>query len=61
MIQRICIAPKHEGADAFWEYWRANGETHAHGYYESTWGAINEAIKAAGLVLVDSDETPTDG
>jgi hypothetical protein len=36
----------HEAADAFWQHWRENGETHKHGYYESTWGAINAALKA---------------
>src|SRR5574343_575997 len=41
---RACIKPTHEAADAFWKYWRENGETHKHGYYESTWGAINAAL-----------------
>ena len=49
MEARQFIRPTHEAADAFWQYWRENGETHKHGYYESTWGAINAAIKAAGL------------
>lgn len=40
----------HEAADAFWKYWRENGETHVHGYYESTWGAINRAIRLVGVV-----------
>lgn len=40
----------HEAADAFWTYWNENGETHRHGYYESTWGAINAAIKLVGVV-----------
>ena len=40
----------HIAADAFWNYWRENGETHKHGYYESTWGAINAAIASAGIV-----------
>lgn len=43
----------HEAADAFWEYWKANGETHRHGYYESTWGAINRAIRMVGVVPHD--------
>jgi len=41
------IEPTHEAADAFWKYWRENGETHKHGYYESTWGAINAALNAS--------------
>ena len=41
------IRPTAEAADAFWKYWRENGETHKHGYYESTWGAINAALRAA--------------
>lgn len=50
--------PKAEAAaDAFWKYWRENGETHKHGYYESTWGAINRAIQAVGVVPYDY-ETP---
>ncbi len=40
------IKPEHAVADAFWKYWEENGETHKHGYYESTWGAINAAINA---------------
>lgn len=40
----------HKAADAFWEYWRENGETHKHGYYESTWGAINHALRTVGVV-----------
>lgn len=46
---RIFINPEHEAADAFWRYWKENGETHKHGYYESTWGAINAALAAAGI------------
>lgn len=42
--QRSCINPIEESADAFWKFWRENGETHKHGYYESTWGAINAAL-----------------
>lgn len=38
-----------KAADAFWKYWRENGETHKHGYYESTWGAINRALRVAGI------------
>lgn len=37
----------HEACDAFWKYWEENGETHKHGYYESTWGAINAYLKEA--------------
>jgi len=40
----------HKAADAFWSYWKANGDTHKHGYYESTWGAINAALKLVGTV-----------
>jgi hypothetical protein len=38
----------HEACDAFWEYWKENGETHKHGYYESTWGAIKAYLEKAG-------------
>ena len=48
---RECIKPTHEAADAFWTYWRENGETHRHGYYESTWGAINAALRTSGGVM----------
>jgi len=41
------IRPTHEAANAFWKYWEENGVTHKHGYYESTWGAINRALAAA--------------
>ena len=44
------IKPTHEAADAFWRYWRRNGDTHVHGYYESTWGAINAALRTSGVV-----------
>jgi len=44
------IKPTHEAANAFWNYWRENGETHKHGYYESTWGAINAALRTSGVV-----------
>jgi hypothetical protein len=39
----------HKAADAFWSYWNENGETHKRGYYESTWGAINRAIRMVGV------------
>ncbi len=45
------IIPTHEGADAFWKYWRENGETHRHGYFESTWGAINAALRVSGVTM----------
>lgn len=45
----LAITPTGEAADAFWRYWKANGETHKHGYYESTWGAINAALRVAGV------------
>lgn len=47
------IPRTHEAADAFWKYWRENGETHKHGYYESTWGAISAALKASGTPHAD--------
>lgn len=40
----------HFAAVAFWKYWNENGETHKRGYYESTWGAINCAIRIVGVV-----------
>lgn len=40
----------HKAADAFWKYWNENGETHKHGYYESTWGAINQALRTVGVI-----------
>lgn len=40
----------HKAADAFWKYWEENGETHKRGYYESTWGAINRALRTVGVV-----------
>lgn len=43
----------HEAAKAFWDYWEANGETHKHGYYESTWGAINRALRMVGTRVHD--------
>jgi hypothetical protein len=42
-------ADSHKAADAFWKYWEENGETHKHGYYESTWGAINAALRMVGV------------
>jgi hypothetical protein len=47
ITKKQAIEPTHEAADAFWKYWRENGETHKHGYYESTWGAINAALNAS--------------
>ena len=49
-LKRICIKPTHEAADAFWKYWKENGETHKHGYYESTWGAINAALNTSDVI-----------
>ena len=47
---KLRINPTHEAADAFWKYWKENnGESYHHGYYESTWGAINAALNVAGL------------
>ncbi len=37
----------HEACDAFWEYWNDNGLTGKHGYYESTWGAIQAYLDKA--------------
>lgn len=54
---RACIKPTHEAADAFWRYWKENGETHKHGYYESTWGAINAAL-ACGYVAPHQSAEP---
>lgn len=39
----------HKAADAFWQYWRENGVPHKKGYYESTWGAINQALRYVGV------------
>lgn len=50
MAIRYYIHPTHEAADAFWKYWKENGETGKHGYYESTWGAINAAINIKGYI-----------
>ena len=55
MTDTVAITPIHEAADAFWKYWRENGETHAHGYYESTWGAINAALAVAGVASPTED------
>ena len=53
--RRLQLRPVHEAADAFWEYWQENGETCKHGYYESTWNAINRAIHVAGLMPLSGD------
>jgi hypothetical protein len=50
---KLIIRPTHEGADAFWKAWKEFGETHKHGYYESTWTSINQAISASGLYVWD--------
>ena len=50
----------HKAADAFWAYWQANGETHKHGYYESTWGAINAALRTVGVVPHEWDDAAID-
>jgi hypothetical protein len=34
----------HSAADAFWDTWKKNNETHKHGYYESTWLAVDAAM-----------------
>lgn len=49
----------HKAADAFWKYWKENGETHKNGYYEATWGAINSALKVVG-VIDTAQEKPND-
>jgi hypothetical protein len=49
----------HKAADAFWGYWNENGETHKRGYYESTWGAINRAIRMIGVVPHNYGESAT--
>lgn len=46
----------HKAADAFWTYWNENGETHKRGYYESTWGAINCALRTVGVAEHDYGE-----
>ena len=65
------IRPTQEAADAFWRYWRRNGIPHVHGYYESTWGAINAALRTSGVVqhkygstlreMLDSGHEPSPG
>lgn len=50
------IFPSHEAADAFWKYWNENGETHKHGFYEATWGAINAAIAVAGVQYANKEK-----
>ena len=45
--RKIKLPLSHEGCDAFWKYWKENGETHKHGYYESTWGAIQAYLDKA--------------
>ena len=57
-VMKVYLNPTHEAADAFWEYWKSNGETHKHGYYESTWGAINAALAVSGVVT-DKDIADT--
>jgi len=49
----VAVNPEARAADAFWQYWRENGETHKHGYYESTWDAINRAIRLVGVRVHD--------
>lgn len=51
------IVPTEDAADAFWKYWRENGETHKHGYYESTWGAINAALAVAGVRYIKNESS----
>lgn len=55
--QRTDIPLSHEACDAFWAYWKENGETHKHGYYESTWGAIRAYFKSAAKTK-DQRSTP---
>ena len=33
-------------AHEFWRVWEENGETHKHGFYESTWMSIWAALRA---------------
>ena len=47
MKDDIYLPLSHEACDAFWKYWKENGETHKHGYYESTWGAIRAYLEKA--------------
>lgn len=51
----------HQAADAFWKYWNENGETHKRGYYESTLGAINRAIRMVGVVPHVYSSSPAEG
>lgn len=48
----------HKAADAFWQYWRKNGVPHKHGYYESTWGAINQALRHVGVISHEWSKPP---
>ncbi len=41
----------HEAADEFWRVWNEVGEPHKHGYYESTWMAINAALAKVGVII----------
>lgn len=50
LLEERRLNPTPEAADAFWKYWEENGIPHKHGYYESTWGAINAAIREGGLI-----------
>lgn len=45
----LAINPTHEAANAFWHHWNNHGRKSIDGYYESTWGAINAALKVGGL------------
>jgi len=36
----------HECAEEFWRVWKEVGEPHKHGFYESTWMAIDAALAA---------------
>jgi hypothetical protein len=47
--EEITFPLSHEGCDSFWKYWNENGETHKHGYYESTWGAIRAYLETAAV------------
>ena len=40
---------QHHVAKAFWDTWEENGETHKHGFYESTWMALRAAMDASGI------------
>jgi hypothetical protein len=41
---RLRLIPTHEAADAFWAYWRENGETHRHGYYDPQARVLREHL-----------------